>query len=152
MKKLLSSLLVIISAFCMTSCVSTYAAEIDSAPIYGPSVYGELYYNSLNNYIIVYIDGIPNYRFYDYSLRSYYYRPVPRAHFSHIRHYSHHNRPRPVVHHNGHHNNQPNHHMNNRPHSQHHHNMHPGGNHNHSGRPMHNGGGHQNHHFGGHRR
>jgi len=151
MKKLLSSLLVIISAFCMTSCVSTYAAEIDSAPIYGPSVYGELYYNSLNNYIIVYIDGIPNYRFYDYSLRSYYYRPVPRAHFSHIRHYSHHNRPRPVVHHNGHHSNRPNRHMNNIPHSQHH-NMHPGGNHNHSSRLMHNGGGHQNHHFGGHRR
>ena len=72
---------------CLTSCVTagamteTIAVETE-------------YYDYMNNVVVIYIDGIANYRYFDNVYRRYYYRPVPRSHFGYIRqrpvHYHHH--------------------------------------------------------------
>lgn len=78
MKKILN--LVIIAFFMLTTltgCVTTEAATTVSAE--------QEYYDAELNYVIVYIDGIANYRFWDYTYRRWYYRPVPRERFGYIR-------------------------------------------------------------------
>ena len=78
----------IISMMCLTSCVTagamteTIAVETE-------------YYDCMNNVVIIYIDGIANYRYFDNVYRRYYYRPVPHSHFRYIR-------QRPVHHHHPH--------------------------------------------------
>ena len=78
----------IISMMCLTSCViagamtETIAVETE-------------YYDYMNNVVVIYIDGIANYRYFDNVYRRYYYRPVPRSHFRYIR-------QRPVHHHHSH--------------------------------------------------
>ena len=78
----------IISMMCLTSCVTagamteTIAVETE-------------YYDCMNNIVVIYIDGIANYRYFDNVYRRYYYRPVPRSHFGYIR-------QRPVRHHHHH--------------------------------------------------
>lgn len=68
----------IISMMCLTSCVTagamteTIAVETE-------------YYDYMNNVVVIYIDGIANYRYFDNVYRRYYYRPVPRSHFGYIR-------------------------------------------------------------------
>ena len=78
----------IISMMCLTSCVTagamteTIAVETE-------------YYDCMNNVVVIYIDGIANYRYFDNVYRRYYYRPVPRSHFRYIC-------QRPVHHHHPH--------------------------------------------------
>ena len=78
----------IISMMCMTSCVTagamteTIAVETE-------------YYDCMNNVVVIYIDGIANYRYWNDAYRRYYYRPVPRSYFRYIR-------QRPVHHHHHH--------------------------------------------------
>lgn len=77
----------IISMMCLTSCVTagamteTIAVETE-------------YYDCMNNVVVIYIDGIANYRYFDNAYLRYYYRPVPRSHFRYIRqrpvHHRHH--------------------------------------------------------------
>lgn len=68
----------IISMMCLTSCVTagamteTIAVETE-------------YYDCMNNVVVIYIDGIANYRYWNDVYRRYYYRPVPRSHFGYIR-------------------------------------------------------------------
>ena len=86
----------IISMMCLTSCVTagamteTIAVETE-------------YYDYMNNVVVIYIDGIANYRYFDNVYRRYYYRPVPRSHFRYIRQRSiHHHYPHvdhPIVRH-----------------------------------------------------
>ena len=73
---------------CLTSCVTagamteTIAVETE-------------YYDYMNNVVVIYIDGIANYRYFDNVYRRYCYRPVPHSHFRYIR-------QRPVHHHHHH--------------------------------------------------
>lgn len=75
----------IISMMCLTSCVTagamteTIAVETE-------------YYDCMNNVVVIYVDGIANYRYFDNVYRRYYYRPVPRSHFGYIRQRSVHHR------------------------------------------------------------
>ena len=60
----------------LTSCVTAGAATADV----------EIeYYDTGWNYVVVYIDGIANYRFWDDLHRRYWYRPVPHDRYSYIR-------------------------------------------------------------------
>ena len=78
----------IISMMCLTSCVTagamteTIAVETE-------------YYDYMNNVVVIYINGVANYRYFDNVYRRYYYRPLPRSHFGYIR-------QRPVHHHHHH--------------------------------------------------
>ena len=78
----------IISMMCLTSCVTAGAMTETSA------VETE-YYDCMNNVVVIYIDGIANYRYFYNVYRRYYYRPVPRSHFRYIR-------QRPIHHHHPH--------------------------------------------------
>ena len=88
MKKILN--LIVVSAIALlmlTSCGTTVVAAETS------SVAAEIeYYDYDMGYVVVYIDGIPNYRFWDDMYRRYYFRPVPNYRYSYIR-------TRPVPHH-----------------------------------------------------
>ena len=90
MKKFVSMIIVALSCLMMTSCATSMAAETSVASTIE-------YYDYLNGYVVVYIDGIPSYRFWDATYSRYYYRPVPRERFSYIR-----NRPLPPPHHRHH--------------------------------------------------
>ena len=107
MKKIFAMIIVALSCLMLTSCVTSMAAETSVAATIE-------YYDYLNGYIVVYIDGIPSYRFWDATYSRYYYRPVPRERFSYIRnrplpppphrhHHDAHPSHRPDVHHGGHH-------------------------------------------------
>ena len=75
----------IISMMCLTSCVTASAmTEIIAVETE--------YYDYMNKVVVIYIDGIANYRYWNDVYRRYYYRPVPRSHFGYIR-------QRPVHHH-----------------------------------------------------
>lgn len=111
MKKFVFMIIVALSCLMMTSCATSMAAETSVATTIE-------YYDYLNGYIVVYIDGIPSYRFWDATYSRYYYRPVPRERFSYIR-----NRPLPPPHHRHHHD----------AHPSHRHDVHHGGHH---GRPV----------------
>lgn len=78
----------IISMMCLTSCV-TAGAMTETITVETE------YYDYMNNVVVIYIDGIANYRYFDNVYRRYYYRPVPRSHFRYIR-------QRPVHHHHPH--------------------------------------------------
>ena len=73
---------------CLTSCV-TAGAMTETITVETE------YYDYMNNVVVIYIDGIANYRYFDNVYRRYYYRPVPRSHFGYIR-------QRPVHHHHPH--------------------------------------------------
>ena len=84
--------ILLIAAVCMTtlsSCMTSEAATI------GVAVETE-YYDYMNNVVVIYIDGIANYRYWDPFYSRYYYRPVPRERFGYIRPRHHHVAPRPV--------------------------------------------------------
>lgn len=68
----------------LTSCVTAEAATV--------AVEAE-YYDYGYNYVVVYIDGIANYRFWDDLYRRYYYYPVPHDRFGYIRVVPHGHRP-----------------------------------------------------------
>lgn len=106
MKKIVLMIIVALSCLMLTSCATTVAAETSVASTIE-------YYDYLNGYIVVYIDGIPSYRFWDAALSRYYYRPVPRERFSYIR-----NRPVPT------HRHHPDVHHGRRPDAHHHHGNH----------------------------
>ena len=48
-----------------------------------------------NNVVVVYINGIANYRYWDYRFNRYYYRPVPYRHYNHYYHHKPIHRPMP---------------------------------------------------------
>ena len=112
MKKILSLIIVAATLFLLTSCGTIVAAETTS-------VAAEIeYYDYGMGYVVVYLDGIPNYRFWNDDYSRYYYRPVPHARYSYIRtrpmhhhHYGPAHRPhhRPDVRHRPHHSH-PSHH------------------------------------------
>ena len=86
MKKILSLIIVAASLFLLTSCGTVVAAETTS-------VAAEIeYYDYGMGYVVVYLNGIPNYRFWNDVYSRYYYRPVPHARYSYIR-------TRPMYHH-----------------------------------------------------
>lgn len=89
MKKIFAFLLSAMFAMTMTSCVTSEAATV--------TVETE-YYDYMNNVVVIYIDGIANYRFWDSVYSRYYYRPVPRERYGYIRlrPYNHHHNARPV--------------------------------------------------------
>ena len=98
MKKLFfSSLILIVSLVCLTSCETiAVAAEV---PVSTEAVW----YDSNNNLTVVYINGIANYRYWDAVYSRYYYRPVPHHHYRYICRrppmHHHHTRPVPPRHH-----------------------------------------------------
>lgn len=65
----------------LTSCVTATAATDDVVVATNGE---ELYVDVEWDYVIVYIDNIPNYRFWDYRLSRYWYRPVPYDRFRYI--------------------------------------------------------------------
>ena len=77
----------------LTSCVTAEAA--------GVAVEAE-YYDYGWNYVVVYIDGIANYRFWDDLHQRYWYRVVPHERYNYIR-------MRPHNHHIGHRHMRPRH-------------------------------------------
>lgn len=89
----------IISMMCLTSCVTAGAMTETSAQVIvdsnGTIAVETEYYDYMNNVVVIYIDGIANYRYWDNVYRRYYYRPVPRSHFGYIR-------QRPIHHHHHH--------------------------------------------------
>ena len=89
----------IISMMCLTSCVTAGAMTETSAQVIVDSnsavAVETEYYDYMNNVVVIYIDGIANYRYWDNVYRRYYYRPVPRSHFGYIR-------QRPIHHHHHH--------------------------------------------------
>ena len=84
---------------CLTSCVTAGAMTETSAQVIvdsnGAVAVETEYYDYMNNVVVIYIDGIANYRYWDNVYRRYYYRPVPRSHFGYIR-------QRPIHHHHHH--------------------------------------------------
>ena len=109
MKKLFfSSLILIVSLVCLTSCETiAVAAEV---PVSTEAVW----YDSNNNLTVVYINGIANYRYWDAVYSRYYYRPVPHHCYRYICRrppmHHHHARPVPPRHHGSWHHIQGNHH------------------------------------------
>ena len=95
MKKFI--VLVFSSLFAMSILTSCVTAEAATATV---AVESE-YYDYGWNYVVVYIDGIANYRFWDDMYHRYYYRPVPRGRFGYIRAIPHGHRP--VMHPSHHH-------------------------------------------------
>ena len=152
MKKIFAYLVALSSCLLMTSCVTAVGAEtIDGAVVVRSSTAVE-YYDYDNNYVVIYIDGIPTYRLWDSRYSRYYYRPVPRERFGFIRHRHlppaprHHYiprlNPRP-----GHHGLTP--HVGRTPQINHHSNGHIGGSHRPGGHSMNNRSGGSSHHSGG---
>lgn len=94
MKKLFfSSLILIVSLVCLTSCETVaVAAEV-------PVSTEVVWYDTNNNLTIVYINGIANYRYWDAVYCRYYYRPVPHYRYRYIsrRPPMHHHHARPVT-------------------------------------------------------
>lgn len=84
-KKIFVYLAVFVSCLIMTSCVTAGGAEPSGSIVVRSSTSVE-YYDYDNNYVVVYIDGIPSYRLWDTRFSRYYYRPVPRHRFGYIRH------------------------------------------------------------------
>ena len=83
MKKILTSIIILVSAlFMMTSC-GTVAVAAETGVVTDTS-YIE-YYDYGTGYVVVYIDGIANYRFWDDLHHRYWYRVVPHDRFSYIR-------------------------------------------------------------------
>lgn len=77
MKKIFTlAIVALFTITALTSCVTAEAATV--------AVETE-YYDSDYNYVVVYIDGIANYRFWNDTYRRYYYYPVPRERFEYIR-------------------------------------------------------------------
>ena len=110
--------ILIVSLVCLTSCETVaVAAEV-------PVDTEVIYYDSGNNLVVVYIDGIANYRYWDDVYYRYYYRPVPHSRYHYIHRYS-------GPHHRHHHHATPGHHS--------HHGVNPGhpGGRNDSGRQVH---------------
>ena len=109
MKKLFfSSLILIVSLVCLTSCETiAVAAEV---PVSTEAVW----YDSNNNLTVVYINGIANYRYWDAVYSRYYYRPVPHHCYRYIYRrppmHHHHARPVPPRHHGSWHHIPGNHH------------------------------------------
>ena len=95
MKKLFfSSLILIVSLVCLTSCETVaVAAEV-------PVSTEVIWYDTNNNLTVVYINGIANYRYWDAVYSRYYYRPVPHYRYRYIsrRPPMHHARPIPPPH------------------------------------------------------
>jgi hypothetical protein len=94
MKKLFfSSLILIVSLVCLTSCETTAAVTAET-----PISTEVIWYDTDNNLTVVYIDGIANYRYWDAVYSRYYYRPVPhhRYHYISRRPPMHHHHARPV--------------------------------------------------------
>ena len=93
MKKLFfSSLILIVSLVCLTSCETVaVAAEV-------PVSTEVIWYDTDNNLTVVYINGIANYRYWDAVYSRYYYRPVPHHRYRYIsrRPPMHHHHARPV--------------------------------------------------------
>ena len=89
MKKIFTLIFAAMTCILFSSCVTTMAAE----PAVATTVEYE-YYDYETGRIIVYIDGIASYRFWDNVLLRYYYRPVPHDRFGYI-----HRRPIPHHHH-----------------------------------------------------
>jgi hypothetical protein len=79
MKKLFfSSLILIVSLVCLTSCETVaVAAEV-------PVSTEVIWYDTNNNLTVVYINGIANYRYWDAVYSRYYYRPVPHYRYRYI--------------------------------------------------------------------
>lgn len=101
MKKILTSIIILVSAlFMLTSC-GTVAVAAETGVVTDTG-YIE-YYDYGTGYIVVYIDGIANYRFWDDLHHRYWYRVVPHDRFSYIRYRDvrHHHKIRP--HHDAHH-------------------------------------------------
>jgi hypothetical protein len=98
MKKLFfSSLILIVSLVCLTSCETVaVAAEV-------PVSTEVVWYDTDNNLTVVYINGIANYRYWDAVYSRYYYRPVPHHRYHYISRrppmHHHHARPVPPRHH-----------------------------------------------------
>lgn len=83
MKKILTSIIILVSAlFMLTSC-GTVAVASETGVITDTG-YIE-YYDYGTGYVVVYIDGIANYRFWDDLHHRYWYRVVPHDRFSYIR-------------------------------------------------------------------
>lgn len=85
MKKIFTlAIVALFTITALTSCVTAEAATV--------AVETE-YYDSDYNYVVVYIDGIANYRFWNDTYRRYYYYPVSRERFGYIRVIPHGHRP-----------------------------------------------------------
>ena len=97
----------IISMMFLTSCVTAGAMTETNTQVIvdsnGTIAVETEYYDYMNNVVIIYIDGIANYRYWNNVYRRYYYRPVPRSHFGYIRqrpiHHHYHHIGDPVVRH-----------------------------------------------------
>lgn len=82
MKKIFCLLVSAVFALTMLSSCVTAAAATDSVVV---ATNGEELYMDIEwDYVIVYIDNIPNYRFWDYRMSRYWYRPVPYDRFRYI--------------------------------------------------------------------
>lgn len=78
MRNIFISLLMMLSLSfisCSTSAQMAISYESDAA----------MFYDNGYNYLVIYIDGVPNYQFWDYNLHRYYFRPVPRERWVYIK-------------------------------------------------------------------
>jgi len=82
MKKFFCLLVSAVFAMMLLSSCVTAAAATDGVVV---ATNGEELYMDIEwDYVIVYIDNIPNYRFWDYRMSRYWYRPVPYDRFRYI--------------------------------------------------------------------
>lgn len=77
LKKLFGIVLIAIMSVLMSGCIATDA-------VVATETTDVVYMDTGNRYVVVYINGIPNYRFYDPHYSRYYYRPVPRHRYHYI--------------------------------------------------------------------
>lgn len=78
MRKLLIGFLFLLMTGLQFSCMSSGTIYRDYS---GPE---ELYYESANDMLVVYISSVPYYLKWDYSRNVYYYNPVPRGYWRYI--------------------------------------------------------------------
>lgn len=86
MKKFLILTSLFVMTLLFTSC-STMTAATQFAP--GTVVVEYTFYDSSNNFRIVYLEGIPYYYLWDNIHSRYYYKPVPRNRWKYIHRHSH---------------------------------------------------------------
>lgn len=86
MKKFLILTSLFVMTLLFTSC-STMVAATQFTP--GTVVVEYTFYDSSNNFTIVYLEGIPYYYLWDNIHSRYYYKPVPRNRWKYIHRHSH---------------------------------------------------------------
>lgn len=85
MRRLIVKLLLVVTLFGLNSCVSSgYVSSSSSMDFLT-----EVYYETENNMLVVYIESVPHYMLWNSARQVYYYKPVPNAYWRYIQYRPH---------------------------------------------------------------